>query len=475
MTTFLRFLKPVAALALVAALAIAVFMTRDRWLPLLQKETPALANDSSANDEATASPITKIVLTDQAIDNLGLTAKPAKPQTYWKTIQVPGMVIDRPGRSDLGIVSPVAGVMSQINFFPGDTVQPGDVLFTIRLLSETLHETQADLSKAVQELQLAQATVKRLKDAGGAIPQARIIEAESQVTRLEMAIQSHRLELSNRGLSQAQIDEVAKGSFVKDVQIAVPSGNTIVKPLTNPVILQTASEEPQYELPTFEVEESHANLGQQVEAGELLCVLANHQLLSIEGRAFRDETLLLERSVREGWPVDVDFQESAAGDWPPHGQTFGIRRIANTIDPVNRTFGFRIPLENQSRVVKHEEGMQILWRFRPGQKVRILVRVEKLDNVFILPSDAVTRDVAEAFVFTQNVNTFERKPVRILSQDRQYTVVANDGSFIPGTFVVENAAAQLNRMTKSQTGNDLPEGYHIHADGSLHKNKDEGN
>jgi hypothetical protein len=30
-------------------------------------------------------------------------------------------------------------------------------------------------------------------------------------------------------------------------------------------------------------------------------------------------------------------------------------------------------------------------------------------------------------------------------------------------------------MTKSQSDNGLPEGYHIHADGSLHKNEDEGN
>lgn len=418
--------------------------------------------------------MTKIALTDQAIANLRLTAKQAKPDTYWKKIQVPGMVIDRPGRSDLGIISPVTGVVSQINFFPGDTVQSGDVLVTIRLLSETLHQNQSDLSKAVKELEVAQATVKRLKEASSAIPQARIIETESQVSRLEMSIKSHQQELLNRGLTQEQLEEVTKGNFVKEVQIVVPSGNTDVKPLRMPVTTNAGNQESQYDLPTFEVEESNADLGQQVEAGQLLCLLANHQLLVIEGRAFRDETLLLERSVQRGWPVEVDFQENAAADWPKIDQTFVIQHIANTIDPVNRTVGFRIPLENQSRIVKHDAGTQILWRFRPGQKVRLLVRIEKLDNVFILPSDAVTRDLAEAFVFTQNVNTFERKPVRILAQDRQHTVIANDGSLIPGMFVVQNAAAQLNRMTKSQTGNDLPEGYHIHADGSLHKNEDEG-
>ena len=148
--------------------------------------------------------------------------------------------------------------------------------------------------------------------------------------------------------------------------------------------------------------------------------------LAVEGRVFRDATPLLERSVKEGWPVEVDFQEDPSAGWPPLDQAFHIRHLANTIDPVNRTFAFR-----------------------PGQKVRLLVRVEKFDNVFVLPADAVAREGPEAFVFTQNVNTFERKPVRILLQDRQHVVVANDGSLLPGAFAVQTAAAQLNRMVKA--------------------------
>ncbi|HEX2473255.1 MAG TPA: hypothetical protein VHK01_00835, partial [Lacipirellulaceae bacterium] len=60
-------------------------------------------------------------------------------------------------------------------------------------------------------------------------------------------------------------------------------------------------------------------------------------------------------------------------------------------------------------------------------------------------------------------------------------VVANDGSLptykkgqeiwtIPA--IARTAAAQLNRMTKAGTSA-VPKGYHIHADGSLHKNEDE--
>jgi membrane fusion protein, heavy metal efflux system len=124
--------------------------------------------------------------------------------------------------------------------------------------------------------------------------------------------------------------------------------------------------------------------------------------------------------------------------------------------------------------VKDGERTQTLWRFRPGQKVRLHVRVEEMKNVFVLPADAVTRDGPEAFVFTQNVNTFTRRPVRVLLQDRQQVVIANDGSLPPGTYAVQSAAAQLNRMVKAGGASGVPKGYHVHADGSLHKNEDEG-
>ena len=231
----------------------------------------------------------------------------------------------------------------------------------------------------------------------------------------------------------------------------------------------------------YEVQELKVELGEQVQAGQTLCHLSNHQSLAIEGRAFRDETSLLERSVQEGWPVDVDFQEDADADWPAIEQAFHIHYIANMIDPVTRTFAFLMPLENQYKTVSHDDTTQLLWRFRPGQKVLLRIRIEKLDDVFVLPADAVVLEGAEAFVFTQNVNTFERKSVHVLFRDRDRVVLANDGSLptyakgqerrtIPA--VARTAAAQLNRMTKAGSSG-VPKGYHIHADGSLHKNEDE--
>jgi cobalt-zinc-cadmium efflux system membrane fusion protein len=460
----IRLVKPLAVVTVLVGLGFAGYATREQWLPLVQPPKPTEPVESSGE---AAAPVTKVIVNEQAQTNLGLTAKPLKAQTYWKTIPVPGMVVDRPGLSDRGVTAPVTGVVVKIAHVPGDSVRPGDVLFTLRVLSEALHLTQTDLFKATQDITLAQAQRKRLAASGGAVPEARLIEVDNQITRLEVAVNAYRQELLSRGFTPDQIDGVAGGKFVREITVATP-------PRPPAVSLSVPSPGGPPEPPaTFEMQELKVDLGQQVQAGQTLCTLANHQLLAVEGRAFRDETPLLERSVKEKWPVEVDFQEEATADWGEIKQTFRIRQMSNTIDPLNRTFAFLIPMENQSRVVDDEGRPLTLWRFRPGQKVRLLVRVQEVKNVFVLPADAVARDGPEAFVFTQNVNTFERKPVRVLLQDRQQVVLANDGSLPAGTYVVQGGAAQLNRMVKAGGSSGVPKGYHIHADGSLHKNEDE--
>ncbi|QDU11843.1 efflux RND transporter periplasmic adaptor subunit [Gimesia aquarii] len=479
MKKLLQTVKPILTMAFVAVLIATGYFTRDHWLPLLQQNRTARSDHVSTTKtkpgDTKSSASEQIILSDQAIANLGLKVKSIQPETYWKTLQVPGMVIDRPGHSDRGIISPVDGVVEKMNYFPGDTVHPGDVLYTIRILSESLQQTQTKLFKDTQETKLVESKKKRLESAKGAIPGSRIIEVANEITRLKVAIKGYQQELLNREFTQKQLKEIAAGNFVKELNIRVPSQTNESRPMGTSAVMQATGKDVKPESsPIFEVQESKVDLGQQVKTGQMLCLLANHQLLSIEGRAFRDEIPLLERSMKAGWPVEIDFQENVFTDWLPVNQNFLIQHLANVIDPVNRTFAFRMPLENQSRVVKQNGRTQVLWRFRPGQKVRILIRTKKLENVFVLPTDAVARDNAEAFVFLQNVNTFQRKAVRVLERDRRYTVIANDGSLIPGSFVVQSSAEQLNRMLKSSSGNDLPEGYHIHADGSLHKNEDEG-
>jgi multidrug efflux pump subunit AcrA (membrane-fusion protein) len=457
------------------ALSGGLWWSYQHWRP----SAPAVTMPSAPPAEEAAPPSDTIIVGDQAQKNLGLTAKRLQTEVFWKTITVQGMIVDRPGMSDREIVAPAIGTISQIFHVPGDMVRPGDVLFTLKLASESLQQTQTELFKTSQDIKLAEARRKRLESGGEAIAQARVIEVESEISRLKVAAQAYRQELLNRGLSDYEIERVADGNLLSEISLVVPpqASQQAIRETSLASTLTPADEQPF----AYELQELKVALGEQVQAGHTLCNLSNHQLLAVEGRAFREETSLLERSVEEGWPVAVDFQEAVGADWPPLEQSFLIRYIANEIDPETRTFAFLLPLKNQYKTVDHGDSKQLLWRFRPGQKVLLRIRVEKLDDVFVLPADAVVIEDADAFVFTQNVNTFERKSVHVLFRDRDQVVLANDGTFptykkgqeqwtIPA--VVRNAAPQLNRMTKAGSS-DVPKGFHIHADGSLHKNEDE--
>lgn len=471
-----RLLKSVVVIGVVIGVA---YVTQSRWRPLLERGRPVTNGTKTVDaDEPSADApdgpvIEKVLVSESAQANLGLTAKLVESQTFWKTIQVPGIVVDRPGQSDRGIVAPATGVVSKVYKFPGESVQPGEILFSLKLLSESLHLTQSELFKATQEITLSQERRTRLAKAESAIAEVRVLETDNQIIRLQVAVKAYRQELQSRGFSSKLIDGVANGEFVSELPIVVPEPDTAINPVMDRVAATTSSPvTPNDVAPVFELQELKVELGQQVQAGQTLCLLANHQKLAIEGRAFRDETALLERTVRSNWPVEIDFLEETT-DWGDLDQDFFIRHMANSIDPTLRTFAFRIPLANRCRVVEDGGYTQTLWRFRPGQKVRISVRVEKLDNVFVLPAEAVAADGPEAYVFAQNVNVFERMPVRILLHENRHVVIADDGSLPFGTYVVQNAAEQLNRMVKSGESSGVPKGFHIHADGSLHKNEDE--
>jgi hypothetical protein len=96
------------------------------------------------------------------------------------------------------------------------------------------------------------------------------------------------------------------------------------------------------------------------------------------------------------------------------------------------------------------------------------VAVDKMDGVFVLPREALVREGPEAYVFRQNGDFFDRKPVHVLHEDRRHVALANDGSLRTGFYVAQNAAASLNRVLKAQASTGLPTGFHVHADGTVH-------
>jgi len=461
--SFVRFVRGMLTLALLSGLIAAGAWYRDAWLPLLQSPHAAEPTASAAGDDEPVSQAKVLELSPQARQNLKLVSLPAKLTNYWRSVIVPGQITDRPGLSDRGVTSPAVGVVTQIHAFAGDTVRPGDRLFTLRLVSEYIHNTQSELFKVTRDIELETEKRQRLAQIGeGAIPQVRIIEVDQQLRRLQAASESYRQDLLTRGLSLDQIAQVAAGKFVATVDVVAPP--PIAPPSASGV---SAPGQPAADI-AYEVQELKVDLGTQVQAGQLLGVLSNHGLLFIAGHAFKREASSLERAAQEHWPVRVEFAEDDAASWPTLDQTFEIRHLSNTVDPTSRTFDFFVPLTNQSRSYAKDGKTFVVWRFRPGQRVRLHVPVEQLKDVIVLPAAAVVREGPEAYVFRQNGDLFNRRPVRVLHEDRLNVAIANDGSVAPGWYLAQGSAASLNRVLKAQSASGTPVGVHVHADGTVH-------
>jgi len=200
----------------------------------------------------------------------------------------------------------------------------------------------------------------------------------------------------------------------------------------------------------------------------VLCHLADHRSLLIEGHGFEDDMPLVQEAARQGWEIEVDLEGASTDKWPPFSQKLKIDHLANTVDPQTRTFSFFLPLVNQWQSYTQEDVTRLLWRFRPGSRLRLRVAVEKLDNVFVLPREAVIQEGPEAFVFRQNGDLFDRRPVHVLHEDRLNAVLASDGEVRPGFYIAQSGAASLNRVMKAQAASGAPAGMHVHPDGTVH-------
>lgn len=434
-----------------------------RWLDA-QYQTPAAA---SGNGPASIDGNVPVRIAPEARKNLGLVSKPVQPQTYWRKIVVPGVITDRPGISDRGVVAPVTGIVTKIHRYPGDTVPPNSPLFSLRLVSESLHASQLELFKATKEIEIALQQRQRLDGltTDGAIPKSRIIEIDNQIKRMEVNVQAYRQDLASRGLPPDRIEAAAKGEFVTEIVVRAPD-ETPLK--VADVTLTAANDAEPKKLFNFELHQLKVELGQQVEAGTVLCLLADHRALMIEGQGFKKDLPLLQKAAREHYPIQVAFEVSESGDWPPVPRELQIHHVANLIDTESRTFAFFLPVENQFQSYMQNGEQRLVWRFRPGDRVRLSVAVDKIDNVFVLPQAALVREGPEAFVFRQNGDLFDRIAVHLLHEDSDSVVVASDGALKPNFYVAQNSAASLNRVLKAQLASGVPANLHVHADGTVH-------
>ncbi len=389
-----------------------------------------------------------IELSEQALKNIGFESYPVRLSTFVRRIPMPGMIVERPGRSQIQVAAPMTGIVTKINVMEGTAVEPGTPLFELRLMHEELVAAQADFVRAAETLAVVRSELGRLQSAEeGVIAGRRILEQQYEERKLEAELRAGRQALLLHGLTSDQIDEIlTRGKLFQVQHVSAPTHEHDRDDCRADHL--------------FHVQSLPVKIGQMVEVGQVLCVLADHCELFVEGRAFEDDLAALRRAVENDWDVSAD---SAGGGESIEG--LKVLYLADRVDEPSRTFRFYLRLVNRIEQERRSEtGLRFIdWRYKPGQRVELHVPVERWENRIVLPAQAVVREGPECYVYRQEGARFERVAVHLEYQDRRSAVIAADGSLMPGETVAAGGAFQIHLafMNRSGAGID-PHAGHNH-------------
>jgi membrane fusion protein, heavy metal efflux system len=391
-------------------------------------------------------------LSAQAAKNVGLALFEVKLQDFSRSLTIPAVVMNRPGRSEITVSAPMTGIVTRIYPLAGEAVSAGDVLCDVRLTHEDLVEKQSDFLRDLEQLDVINQEVNRLEDVArsGAVPGRRLLEPMYEKQKLEGAMRAEREALLLHGLSAEQISTIERErQLVKSIVVHAPAPDESH---------QGAAHED-----FFQVAELAVKPGAHVATGTPLMTLADHCELYIEGRAFERDADVLSQAISQNLLVSALIESNEQERQELSG--LRILYVDSAVDEDSRALKFYVRLPNELlRDESTPDGHRfVTWRYRPGQRMELLVPAETWGNRMVLPVDAVIPEGPDWYVYQKYGDHFDRVAVHVEYRDRRGVVIANDGPLKPGDIVAARGAYQLHLAIKNRSGGGLdPHAGHNH-------------
>jgi multidrug efflux pump subunit AcrA (membrane-fusion protein) len=364
---------------------------------------------------------------------------------------MPAIVVERPGQSQIDVTAPLGGSVTKVNVIQGEAVLPGQPLFDLRLTHEELVKAQTEFLQAAEQLDVEQREIARLEsvDVPGAIPGKTIRLREYEKQKLEAALNAQRQSLMLHGMTAQQVQQILDDR--KLIQ-----GLTVYAPEHPQNGDDHAPGRP------FHVQSLKVKPGQYVAAGESLCALADHHTLYVEGKAFEQDIDALTAVAKNDLPISAVLV--SGGQTRERVEGLKILYLSDTVETESRAFHFYLQLPNELVRDRNDAGGHrfVAWKFRPGQRLELLIPVEEWSDRIVLPIEAVAVDGAETYVFEQNGDHFDRVAVHVEYRDKDWAVIENDGSLLGATVAVAGAH-QMQLALKNQAGGGAdPHAGHSH-------------
>ena len=408
--------------------------------------------DDHDHDHPGHSEADSLEMSEQARKNIGLKVAKVELTRFTKTVSVPAMIAERPGRSTVLVTAPMTGIITRIHAIDGDAVEPGRKLFDLRLTHEELVQSQVELLQTVEQLEVTSREIKRIGQLteNGGLAGKQLLERQYDKQKLDAVLRSKREALLLHGLTAEQIEAIVeRRELLKELSVVAPAWADEARPTDRAT--------------PYQVQSLNVSPGQHVNAGDTLVTLVDHAELYVQGEAFERDVPLVQRAADSGAPLTASLESEEGRSETITG--LQILYLATKVDPGTRTLDFFVTLPNEvQRDATLSDGRRYFaWKFRPGQRVQLQVPVATWEQRLVLPVEAVAQDGVESYVFAPNGDHFDRRAVHVEYRESQWVVIANDGSLAPGELVAISSAQQLQLALKNKSGGAIdPHAGHNH-------------
>lgn len=459
------------------ALIVVAFWTSPQWSSLLKGNSAETKTDKSEDDHSghAHDDGDSLELSTQARLNIGLTPEKieaVKVEPYDRKITIPAMVVGLPGKTKVVVVAPMTGIVKEVYAIEGESIKPGEPLFKIQLLHEDLVVAQSEFLKTLGSLDVEKKEIARLQKLAkeGALAERVLLERQYEEHKLEATLRAQREALRLHGLHENEIEQIEKTRKLANEFIIRSPGtpsNSVEPKLnyqTEKAIGTSQGDKKSGRSPELlVVQDLKANKGDIVQAGSELCVLNDFAKLYIQGRGFEQDVYDLTRAADNNWPITAVLEDNSSH--PQMIKGLQIAYLDHEIEMESRAFYFYVDLPNKiiNRRQTSDGHQFVTWKFRPGQRMQLLVPVEQWQEKMVLPVEALAKEGAEYYAFVENGSSFDRRPVHVIYRDQFNAVIANDGSLFPGERVAMTGAHQMQMALKNKAGGGVdPHAGHNH-------------
>ncbi len=405
-----------------------------------------------------------VVISHQARSNLGVRSKAISTGSYIKYVEIPGVITTWPGRTHVMVTAPMTGVVTSIDVARGQQITSGEPLFTLRLTHEDLVKLQEDFLSQLGRRDVIEKEILRLTSVAqsGAVAGKTLITRQYDLDTLEAGLRAVRQSMLLHGLSETQVSRIEQDrDLIREITVHAPEIHQD-NSLHHDGVPHPPTGSHQHIDGEFLVTQLDVHRGESVESGKTLVQLSDYRELLIEGHAFQRDAHLLQNATDHDQSLQAVLERSDEDREIIEG--LKIVYIDHEVGRDTRALAFYVSLDNKiQRQQDQGDRHFVSWHYKPGQRLTLRLPADMIDDVYVVPNEAVADEGPNRYVFIDRGEHFERVPVSIAGRDSIHTAIENDGSLKPVQRIAITRAHQLQMAIQNKSGGGVdPHAGHSH-------------